>query len=179
MFYPRDLDIILKMRLVTSQKDYWVWNHSKDGVYSAKSGNWLANQEKHQPLIQNMVASPAINSLRKHIWASQSPLKIKNFMWRALGNVIPVVDTVSLKGMRIYSRCQRCGLERESVNHVLFQCCGKASLDIVTSTLAKERFRFTICYYKLWLHYISEKDETNSFRDKNKHSLDCVDPLEE
>lgn len=46
----------------------------------------------------------------------------KNFLWRAIGGAIPIVDQITARGMRVDSRCQNCGLEGESINHVLFEC---------------------------------------------------------
>lgn len=73
IFYPIDLSLILKRKPMPSQDDYWVWNHTRDGVHSIKSGNWLANQEKTHILIQEMAALPSINNLRDQIWSVQGP----------------------------------------------------------------------------------------------------------
>lgn len=32
-FFQRDRDLILKKKPVVSQKDYWVWNHTRSGDY--------------------------------------------------------------------------------------------------------------------------------------------------
>lgn len=39
-----------------------------------------------------------------------------------MNGALPVVDLISMRGISIDSRCQICGLEGESVNHVLFTC---------------------------------------------------------
>ncbi|KAL9308300.1 putative reverse transcriptase zinc-binding domain-containing protein [Arabidopsis thaliana] len=43
-------------------------------------------------------------------------------MWKVVSGAIPVVDNVKSRGLRVDSKCQCCGLEVESTNHVLFNC---------------------------------------------------------
>lgn len=71
LFYFRDMNLILKRKSVTSQEDYWVWDHARNGAYTVKFGNWLASQEENHMLIQEMAALPSINSLREEILSTQ------------------------------------------------------------------------------------------------------------
>lgn len=43
-------------------------------------------------------------------------------MWKALSNALTVGERLIARGMKTDSRCQRCGREDESINHVLFEC---------------------------------------------------------
>lgn len=41
-------------------------------------------------------------------------------MWKVVSGAIPVADKIAARGMKVDSRCQMCGMESESSNHVLF-----------------------------------------------------------
>lgn len=84
-----------------------------------KTGYWLASQESKADLIQEALAQPSLTPLKNQIWSV--PPKIKSFLWKALNGVVPVVDQIASRGLKIDSRCQ-CGMEGESINHVLFSC---------------------------------------------------------
>ena len=43
-------------------------------------------------------------------------------MWKALSNALSVNVGLLSRGLKIDLRCQRCGKEGESINHVLFTC---------------------------------------------------------
>lgn len=63
IFFQRDVDLILKKKPVVSQKDYWVWDHTRSGDCMVKSGYWLANLEKNHELILEASSLPSINGL--------------------------------------------------------------------------------------------------------------------
>ena len=65
---------------------------------------------------------PSLNDLKKRVWKVKAPYKIKTFMWKILSEALPMTDNILSRGMKIDSRCQICGLEGESSNHVLFSC---------------------------------------------------------
>lgn len=99
-----------------------MWKYNKPGDYSVKYGYWYANQLKHSELIREASALPSINGIKESIWAMKTSSKIKIFVWRALSEAIPVANKIISRGMKSDSRCQACGLEGESINHVLFTC---------------------------------------------------------
>lgn len=122
LFFPHDVVLILGRKPIIDQEDYWVWNDNKGGEYTVKSDHWLANKEKNALLIHEMSALPSINVMKEEIWALKAPSKLKNLMWRAITEAIPVADQIRARGMKCDSRCQMCGQEGESVNHLLFNC---------------------------------------------------------
>ena len=44
LFYPQDIEIILKIKLVISSPDFYIWNHSRSGDYTVRSRYWLAEK---------------------------------------------------------------------------------------------------------------------------------------
>ncbi|VVB02062.1 unnamed protein product [Arabis nemorensis] len=67
MFYQQDIDLMLRKKPVISQNDYWIWKYNRSGDYSVKSGNRLANRDKHQDLIREAAAQPSLNGIKDDI----------------------------------------------------------------------------------------------------------------
>lgn len=121
-FYPGDVDLICKIKPVISFEDFFIWEHTKSGEYSVKSGYWLAFQKEKADLLREMQMQPSFQPIKDLIWKCITPTKIKNFLWKVVSGAIPVVDRMMQRGLKVDSRCQTCGGEGESANHVLFNC---------------------------------------------------------
>lgn len=67
-------------------------------------------------------AQPSLNGLKEQAWLTQTEPKIKHFLWRVLSSAIHVMEALSKRGMKVDERCQYCGTEPETANHVLFTC---------------------------------------------------------
>lgn len=65
---------------------------------------------------------PSLNGIKEQIWKVLATSKIKMFMWKAFCGALPVAERLSSRGMKVDQRCQLCGVEGESINHVLFTC---------------------------------------------------------
>ncbi|KAG7589319.1 Reverse transcriptase domain [Arabidopsis suecica] len=122
LFFPEDIIKIKANKPVVDVDDFMVWKHNKSGDYSAKSGYWLASQIAKEPLIRAATEQPSINFLKEQVWKLQTEPKIKVFLWKLLSGALPVGDLLSRRGMRLDGRCQVCGLDGESICHVLFSC---------------------------------------------------------
>ncbi|KAL1214129.1 putative mitochondrial protein [Cardamine amara subsp. amara] len=122
LFVPEDVTLILQERILPRKDDFWCWKHNRSGAYSVKSGYWLVSKENKAELQREALTLPSLNGVKSFIWTIKTAPKIKNFLWRALNGALPVVDLIASRGMDTDSRCQICGLEGESVNHVLFSC---------------------------------------------------------
>lgn len=109
------------IRMVRNQ-DFWSWIYNKSGEYSVKSGYWLASKENNSKVHQEAMIQPSINDLKDKVWHHQTMPKIKVFLWRAMSGALPVAAQFLARSMQSDPRCQACGLEIESVNHVLFTC---------------------------------------------------------
>lgn len=122
LFYPREVDIILKSKPVVDSLDFKCWKHNKSGAYTVRSGYWKATQLHKVELLQVANAQPSLNGIKEQIWSVLSPTKIKIFMWKVVSGAIPVAEKLRSRGMTIDLRCQICGMEGESINHVIFTC---------------------------------------------------------
>ena len=79
-FHPDDIHLILGLKLPRSRvPDGYVWNHTKSGVYSVKTGYNLLRMTKLS-LSQEGVLEPSITSLQSHVWKIKAPSKMKYFM---------------------------------------------------------------------------------------------------
>lgn len=72
--------------------------------------------------MREALTQPSVNGLRSEVCKGNTVPKIKKFMWKALSNALAVGEKLIARGMKTDSRCQRCGREDESINHVLFEC---------------------------------------------------------
>lgn len=122
LFYPEDVELITKINPIPDEDDYWIWEHNRNGDYSVRSGYWFGCEVIKKEQLEKAFMLPSLNDLKKRVWKVKAPYKIKTFMWKILSEALPMADNILSRGMKIDSRCQICGLEGESSNHVLFSC---------------------------------------------------------
>ena len=122
IFVPGDIDILRKNQPVISDKDSWIWKPTRSGVYSVKTGYDLAFSLRNQELLEVQNARPSLNPLKAQVWKVKAPSKIKVFIWKSLSGAIAVNDGLNARGLRCDNLCQICGMDGESINHVLFTC---------------------------------------------------------
>ena len=122
LFYPQDIAIISKIKPVINSEDFYCWNHTRSGEYSVRSGYWFAEKSANKEAYATATVLPSLNGIKDYIWSLDTAPKIKMFLWKAVSGALPVTDNLLSRGMKIDSRCQVCGMEGESINHVLFTC---------------------------------------------------------
>lgn len=120
LFCEEDIRRILPMKVASSQDDYWVWLHNKNGSYSVKSCYWFINSWSRREDIREAEARPSVNELKSSVWKIATAPKIKTFLWRAVSNAISVGEILVKRGIRMDPCCQACGFQGESINHILF-----------------------------------------------------------
>ncbi|KAL5854464.1 hypothetical protein ACOSQ4_004266 [Xanthoceras sorbifolium] len=87
-FAPIDADCILSLPTsVRSCPDKLMWHHSKDGLYSVKSGYWLAASLARDGASSS--SPSAGSSWWKFLWGLNIPAKVRMFVWRACRNLLP------------------------------------------------------------------------------------------
>ena len=87
-----------------------------------RSGYWLAAKAANKDALVTGSMLPSVNGIKDCIWSLNTAPKIKIFLWKVISGALPVADNLTDRGMKIDTRCQICGLEGESLNHVIFSC---------------------------------------------------------
>lgn len=122
VFVPGDVEIILRNKPVVSKKDYHSWKFNKSGQISVKSAYWLAVDLKRRKNHPQAFALPSLNGLKEKEWKSQTSPKLRMFIWKDLSEALHAAELINARGMTVDERCQACGDEGESINHILFTC---------------------------------------------------------
>ncbi|XP_024014707.1 uncharacterized protein LOC112088547 [Eutrema salsugineum] len=114
-----DAEIILSMRVNSrSEKDLLGWHYNKTGLYTVKSGYWLA-AHTHKRILH----PPSGNAnLKQLIWKLKIAPKIKHFLWRVVSSAIPTGENLKRRHMTRNSLCLRCLSSEETSNHLFFEC---------------------------------------------------------
>ncbi|XP_060968285.1 uncharacterized protein LOC133035872 [Cannabis sativa] len=97
MFNPRDAHLILGIPLSSiPAEDCWSWKGEKSYFFSVRSAYDLLQISKHGQQRQS-------NSGFWHkFWHLKIPLKVKNFMWRAVTNALPTCLKLLLGAMWVH-----------------------------------------------------------------------------
>ena len=83
-FHPDDIFLMLGLKPSRSRApDGYVWNHTKSGVYSVKTGYDLLRLTKLS-LSHKGTVEPSFTSLQSHVWEIKAPSKMKHFLWQAI-----------------------------------------------------------------------------------------------
>ncbi|KAF8117523.1 hypothetical protein N665_0009s0047 [Sinapis alba] len=104
LFYPQDIKIILKIKPVISSPGFFIWNHSRPGNYSVRTGYWLAEKEASKEAFVSGGLLPSLNGIKDNIWTLDTAPKIKIFLWKVISGALPVADNLTEQGMKIDTR---------------------------------------------------------------------------
>ena len=120
LFLPHEVLLIqsipLGQRLV---EDKLVWPFNLSRVYNVKSGYKLLSQEVE---VSDFRAQGVDNDVRKVVWGLIVQNKVRNFIWRASRNSIPVKTNLVKRKVLIDDSCDHCHHDPEDVLHALWQC---------------------------------------------------------
>lgn len=85
-----------------------------------KSGYWAATHL----LKEGEAIIPPLGSvdIKMQCWKLNILPKIKLSLWKVLSGAISTYVQLCTRGIKLDPTCQRCCLEDESINHVLFRC---------------------------------------------------------
>ncbi|XP_010512831.1 PREDICTED: uncharacterized protein LOC104788746 [Camelina sativa] len=100
-------------------KDKWAWLPSSSGVYTVKSGYYMALHEepKDNPESQTTTAY----NWKAKLWRIKCSPKIKILLWKALHDALPVGENLKHRQINMEAKCIHCG-EEETTLHLFFKC---------------------------------------------------------
>ena len=134
---------------------HWVddrlfWPFTQIGTYTSKLGyRFLKSKEE---TAENPARLTEERELWRGIWSLQVPNKIKNFIWRACCNSLPMKENLVHQTIIENPLCDRCFCANESAFHALWSC---GELDVVWEDLSLWSCRNT-------LNFITFKEDRKS-----------------
>lgn len=121
LFLPEEVELILSIPLsYHPTEDKVISPYNSSGAYSVKSGTkFLANE--------NNISTPRVDQMHddgmwKRIWSLFIPNKVRNFLWCACHNAIPVKQNLVRRKIITEDTCEQCNLNSETVCHALWEC---------------------------------------------------------
>ncbi|XP_048619867.1 uncharacterized protein LOC125590358 [Brassica napus] len=120
---PHLLPEILCIRpSITGAPDFYAWLDSKTGVYSVKSGYFVAASmiqvEDNEATEAQRITEQALN---KGIWTCKTSPKLHLFLWKIFHGALPLGENLAKRGMLTNISCRRCG-ELETADHIFLHC---------------------------------------------------------
>lgn len=102
------------------------------------------------------LSEPSTTGLEKMIWKLKAPRKIKHFLWSTLSGFVASASKLKERHCGTDETCQQCGEEKETINHILFECLPSdamlgAILDTDDSGRIPMYFHLREPGYTLWL----------------------------
>lgn len=122
VFVQGDVENLLPNQLVTEIDDFYSWKFNKNGQITVKSAYWLASTLKTEMKLPEALMNPSLNVLKEKVKKVQTSPKIRVFLWKSISEALPTAELITARGMKVDRRCQTCGVEFETINHMLFEC---------------------------------------------------------
>lgn len=120
LFVADDVREILQIRVSTREvPDLLGWSYTDSGLYTVKSGYWLATHLPDQVFVEPPAGSRVF---KKAIWKLRTAPKLRFFLWRLLSNALATGTNLVHRGIITYAQCRRCCLDVETVEHLFFDC---------------------------------------------------------
>lgn len=104
----------------TQAHDCQYWWPSKYGEYSVKPGYWLGRMGRLRVELDGM--DEENKETWRTAWRIGGPPKLSHFLWQACRGSMAVKEVLFRRHIASDDLCGCCGLESESIIHVLFEC---------------------------------------------------------
>ena len=101
------------------RNDCLVWHYDPKGIYFVRSG-YKFEMESNE--MGSGSSGSAALSWWQRLWSARIPNKVKIQAWRASHNALPVRGALAIRGLKVDTRCPRCGDEENNSRHALWMC---------------------------------------------------------
>lgn len=102
IFVESDVVRILHTPISPAHPDCWFWKGDLRGTYSVRHGYHLLTNHL-------LVHDPVFPFTEwKKLWRIMVPPKVRNFLWRAVRNVLPLRDVLRARGVPVEEGCCMC-----------------------------------------------------------------------
>ena len=123
-----EADLIQKIPLSpVTVEDKLIWPHVPSGMYSVKSGYRFLTKEKSGSL-NNTQAQTVSPNVWHRLWGLSVPNKVKNFLWRACKEALPVKTNLVHRRVLSEDICCHCNLKAEDGLHALWECASLSAI---------------------------------------------------
>ena len=118
VFNAQEAEIIKSTPLSsTNQLEKLIWPFTPLGNYSVKSSYRFLHENSEQ-----LQSSTHDTAFWKKVWGMEVPSKIKNFIWRASRETLPVKRNLCHRKITQDGQCETCKEKIEDCSHALFFC---------------------------------------------------------
>lgn len=193
LLLPEDIDQIKSIRLSKyNLSDRYVWPYTTSLEYTVKSWYWAATH-----VFEDEAIIPPEGSLvlKNQIWKLEILPKIQHFLWKVVSGALPTYMQLCSRGVNTDPICQRCCVEEETINHVLFLCphaqatwrCSglpyssllslnlEENISVLFELMHKEDRPASLSKYAFWmLWYIWKSRNEFLFRQRNVHPMEDI-----
>lgn len=155
-FSSPDAEQILEIPISTTDvPDKRIWKESSSGKFMVKSAYVLAKEMMRVDLatleVRGQTSGTSDDDARwKRVWHIKSPMKIKLFMWKCLHGIVPVNEALTTKKVPVDSICSLCGLQCETVDHMLFNCDRSSQVWILSLFQFQPEIMKTARFREMW-----------------------------
>lgn len=129
------LEAILEKRqiLTSTSNDLLRWGRNNEGIFNLKEAKRIVTGLNY----------PSPDKTWKDLWNNPHWMKIKLFMWLVQHKKILTWENLRKRGFAGPSRCQLCGLQEETMDHLLNLCSFTSTLwnwvaSIINQTVGNE-----------------------------------------
>lgn len=120
LIVEEDVEYIKNIKVsATAQQDLLGWHYNEDGIYTVRSGYWLAT---HRPDGNIPIPTYGEPELKQKIWKTDSPPKIQHFLWKMTSQCLATGANLKRRHITPDAICKRCGIEEETEKHLFFEC---------------------------------------------------------